>query len=311
MNPEPRDPGWMPADHPGMTNSARKRTCPFRRTSSIRPSTSCAAATPCSTSRDLERQPRVLRDHHRPACRGRRRQGRLPARHGGASASLAGAAQGAGSRLQPARLQGRQRRRSRQGRQLLLRERHHLRLRRAAVPGPHAAIHRSRRLPLELYAKMDKRPHLLRRYDLYKGCHPQRLDHFNVFAARSAGHRRFLRPARLPPDRICRGGRPERRIAAAWMHRKGNVHDFAFTNGTRPAPASRRLLGADGDEHPASVRRDGVHRLPRRTSSAAPAGTASPTRSSFTSAIPTATASRSTPATTSPWIPTTSRCAGR
>jgi catechol 2,3-dioxygenase len=35
---------------------------------------------------------------------------------------------------------------------------------------------------LELYATMEKRPHLLRRYDLYKGCHPQRLDHFNVFS---------------------------------------------------------------------------------------------------------------------------------
>src|ERR1700687_6375046 len=29
---------------------------------------------------------------------------------------------------------------------------------------------------IELYASMEKRPHLLRRYDLYKGCHPQRLD---------------------------------------------------------------------------------------------------------------------------------------
>jgi len=36
---------------------------------------------------------------------------------------------------------------------------------------------------IELYASMEKRPHLLRRYDLYRGCHPQRLDHFNVFAA--------------------------------------------------------------------------------------------------------------------------------
>ena len=36
---------------------------------------------------------------------------------------------------------------------------------------------------IELSATMEKRPHLLRRYDLYKGCHPQRLDHFNVFAA--------------------------------------------------------------------------------------------------------------------------------
>src|SRR5258708_37509482 len=36
---------------------------------------------------------------------------------------------------------------------------------------------------IELYAGMERRPHLLRRYDLYKGCHPQRIDHFNVFAA--------------------------------------------------------------------------------------------------------------------------------
>src|ERR1700682_790967 len=36
---------------------------------------------------------------------------------------------------------------------------------------------------IELHASMERRPHLLRRYDLYKGCHPQRLDHFNVFAS--------------------------------------------------------------------------------------------------------------------------------
>jgi len=28
---------------------------------------------------------------------------------------------------------------------------------------------------IELYATMEKRPHLLRRYDLYRGCHPQRI----------------------------------------------------------------------------------------------------------------------------------------
>ena len=34
---------------------------------------------------------------------------------------------------------------------------------------------------------MDKRPRLLQSYDRYAGCHPQRLDHFNVLAARRAG----------------------------------------------------------------------------------------------------------------------------
>src|SRR6202140_5737232 len=36
---------------------------------------------------------------------------------------------------------------------------------------------------LELHASMEKGPNLLRGYNLYKGCNPQRLDHFNVFAA--------------------------------------------------------------------------------------------------------------------------------
>src|ERR1700731_1263007 len=51
---------------------------------------------------------------------------------------------------------------------------------------------------IELYASMEKRPHLLRRYDLYKGCHPQRLDHFNVFAAEDEDTVEFH--ARLGPQ---------------------------------------------------------------------------------------------------------------
>ena len=87
---------------------------------------------------------------------------------------------------------------------------------------------------IELYASMEKRPHLLRRYDLYKGCHPQRLDHFNVFAAEVQDTVDFY--ARLG-FRLTEYGEedgPNGRIAAAWMHRKGNVHDFAITNGKGP-----------------------------------------------------------------------------
>ena len=87
---------------------------------------------------------------------------------------------------------------------------------------------------IELYAAMDKRPHLLRRYDLYKGCHPQRIDHFNVFAAEVQDTVDFY--ARLG-FRLTEYGEedgPHGRIAAAWMHRKGNVHDFAITNGKGP-----------------------------------------------------------------------------
>ena len=118
-------------------------------------------------------------------------------------------------------------------------------------------------IQIELYASMDKRPHLLQRYDLYKGCHPQRLDHFNVFAPEVQDTVDFYARLGFRLTEYAEEDGPNGRIAAAWMHRKGNVHDFAFTNGARAAPAPLRLLGADRDEHHASLRRDGVHRLSR------------------------------------------------
>jgi catechol 2,3-dioxygenase len=81
---------------------------------------------------------------------------------------------------------------------------------------------------------MDKRPHLLRRYDLYKGCHPQRLDHFNVFAAEVQDTLDFYVRLGFRLTEYAEEDGPQGRIAAAWLHRKGNVHDFAITNGKGP-----------------------------------------------------------------------------
>ncbi|MGB3446930.1 MAG: 3,4-dihydroxyphenylacetate 2,3-dioxygenase [Xanthobacteraceae bacterium] len=87
---------------------------------------------------------------------------------------------------------------------------------------------------IELYASMEKRPHLLRRYELYKGCHPQRLDHFNVFAAEVQDTVDFYARLGFRLTEYAEEDGPNGRIAAAWMHRKGNVHDFAITNGNGP-----------------------------------------------------------------------------
>ncbi len=87
---------------------------------------------------------------------------------------------------------------------------------------------------IELYASMARRPHLLRRFDLYKGCHPQRLDHFNVFAAEVQDTVEFYARLGFRLTEYAEEDGPNGRIAAAWMHRKGNVHDFAFTNGKGP-----------------------------------------------------------------------------
>ncbi len=87
---------------------------------------------------------------------------------------------------------------------------------------------------IELYAAMDKRPHLLRRYDLYKGCHPQRLDHFNIFAAEVQDTMDFYARLGFRLTEYAEEDGPNGRIAAAWLHRKGNVHDLAITNGKGP-----------------------------------------------------------------------------
>jgi catechol 2,3-dioxygenase len=87
----------------------------------------------------------------------------------------------------------------------------------------------------EYFAQMERRPSLLREYSLYKGAQLQRLDHFNMFSANvqasidfyaQLGFRVTEYAEQEPQD----GGR----IAAAWMHRKGNVHDLAFTHGVGP-----------------------------------------------------------------------------
>lgn len=88
---------------------------------------------------------------------------------------------------------------------------------------------------MEYYYAMERRERLLQKYGLYRGVQPQRLDHFNVFVPElqetidyyaTLGFRVTEYSEEEPED----GGR----IAAAWMHRKGNVHDFAFTNGQGP-----------------------------------------------------------------------------
>src|ERR1700754_5174260 len=88
---------------------------------------------------------------------------------------------------------------------------------------------------IELYATMDKRPHLLRRYDLYRGCHPQRLDHFNIFAAEVQNTVDFY--ARLG-FRLTEYGEedgPNGRIAAPLMRREGKSHDPAKSKGRGPS----------------------------------------------------------------------------
>jgi catechol 2,3-dioxygenase len=89
-------------------------------------------------------------------------------------------------------------------------------------------------LPIELFHIMEKRERLLQLYDRYKGVHAQRLDHFNIFSPELQDAVNFYALLGFRMTEYTEEDGRDGRIIAAWMHRKGNVHDLAFTNGRGP-----------------------------------------------------------------------------
>ena len=89
-------------------------------------------------------------------------------------------------------------------------------------------------MQLELVAAMERRDILLQKYEHYRGVRPQRFDHFNVFAPEIQSSLDFYATLGFRLTEYAEEDGPNGRIAAGWMHRKGNVHDLAFTNGAGP-----------------------------------------------------------------------------
>ncbi len=88
-------------------------------------------------------------------------------------------------------------------------------------------------IPLEFYFKMDRLPSIHQNYSLYKGVKPLRIDHFNCFTPDVQASVEFYNSIGF---RLTEYTEEEGtgRLWAAWMHRKGGVHDMAFTHGTGP-----------------------------------------------------------------------------
>ena len=88
-------------------------------------------------------------------------------------------------------------------------------------------------MPLAFYFASDKRPWLLQQYDQRRCPTIQRIDHVNVFARDPGATLAWYRDTlgfRLTEYTEDEDGH----IWAAWLHRKGNVHDIACTNGDGP-----------------------------------------------------------------------------
>ncbi len=89
--------------------------------------------------------------------------------------------------------------------------------------------------PLEFYAEMDEAPRLLQRFDLYRGAHVMRMDHFNIFVPNcQAAYDWYVGDLGFRCSEFTATEEAEPRVWAAWLFRKPNVHDLAMMNGKGP-----------------------------------------------------------------------------
>jgi 3,4-dihydroxyphenylacetate 2,3-dioxygenase len=88
-------------------------------------------------------------------------------------------------------------------------------------------------IPLEFYAHMDRLPTIHQQYKLYNGVKPLRIDHFNMFSSDVDASVAFYNDIGFRVTEYTEDDESGK-IWAAWMHRKGGVHDVAFTNGLGP-----------------------------------------------------------------------------
>lgn len=88
-------------------------------------------------------------------------------------------------------------------------------------------------IPLEFYVRMDRLPTIHQQYKLYHGVKPLRIDHFNMFSPNVDASVEFYNSIGFRTTEYTEDSETGK-WWAAWMHRKGGVHDVAFTNGTGP-----------------------------------------------------------------------------
>jgi catechol 2,3-dioxygenase len=89
-------------------------------------------------------------------------------------------------------------------------------------------------VPIDLYFRMEQAESMLQRYAAYRGARIQRIDHVNCFSPDVQMSHDFYAEIGFRTTEYTETEDPDPRLWAVWMHRKGNVHDLAFTNGRGP-----------------------------------------------------------------------------
>jgi catechol 2,3-dioxygenase len=88
-------------------------------------------------------------------------------------------------------------------------------------------------MPIELFASMDSVPSMLRKYGVYAGARVQRIDHVNCFSANVQASYDFFVDIGFRTTEYTAADEQDS-LWSVWLHRKGNVHDLAFTSGLGP-----------------------------------------------------------------------------
>jgi len=88
--------------------------------------------------------------------------------------------------------------------------------------------------PLEFYARMDQVPSMLQRYAVHRGARIQRIDHINCFTPDVQASYDFYTEIGFRLTEYTETDEDDPKLWAVWLHRKGNVHDLALTNGMGP-----------------------------------------------------------------------------
>ena len=89
-------------------------------------------------------------------------------------------------------------------------------------------------MPLEFYFKMDQGERTLQKYAAYQGARIQRIDHLNCFTPDVQASYDFYTELGFRLTEYTETDGSDPKLWAVWLHRKGNVHDLAFTNGRGP-----------------------------------------------------------------------------
>ncbi|MFK7804494.1 MAG: 3,4-dihydroxyphenylacetate 2,3-dioxygenase [Anaerolineae bacterium] len=91
-------------------------------------------------------------------------------------------------------------------------------------------------IPFEFYAQMDFVDDILQQYGKYHGSRVQRIDHVNLFHNDVNAATKYYANLGFQMTEATIGDINDHSsdIWASWMHRKGGVHDIAFTNGRGP-----------------------------------------------------------------------------